>query len=189
MASATDEEPIWQQFDGLQHELGGDVLFFFHTQRHEKSQHWRRAFCRAVASYSEAMAAWMARYAILSGELGEQEKQTLEARLSALQRAFHAIDLFTNIAGAESPLVRDSAEWQALTAMIRIRNRVMHPRRAEDVRVSDDDLRAVYRAARIFRHLLIETLERSGREILSRRDALEASVLPEATPTNHELKT
>lgn len=106
MTSPADEELIWREFDTLQSELGGDMLFFFHTKCHQKSQHWRRAFCRALAAYSEAMTAWMARYTILSyypGELGEDERQTLEARLSALQRAFHAIDLFTNIAGRVTP--------------------------------------------------------------------------------------
>src|ERR1700752_2645059 len=120
MTSPNDAEPLWQEFDALQHELGDDVQFFFHTKRHQKNQHWRRAFCRAVSAYSEAMTAWMARYTIRSGELGNVEQKVLEARLSAVQRAFHAIDLFTNVAGADSPLVRDSAEWQALTAIIRL---------------------------------------------------------------------
>ena len=181
MTLPVEQERIWQEFDALHRELGGDVLFFSPTRRHLKSQHWRRAFCRAVAAYLEAMTAWMARYTILSyypGELGDGERQTLEARLSALERTFHAIDLFTNTAGVESPLVRGSADWHVLTTMIRIRNRVVHPKRAEDACLSDDDLCAVYRAARVVRHLFIETLNRSGRALLRRAHALRCSELP-----------
>lgn len=135
------------------------------------------------------MTAWMARYIIIEyypWELGEGERRTLEARHSALQRAFNSIDLFTNTVGAESPLVQGSTEWQALTEMIRIRNRVMHPKHAENVYVSDEDLKSIYRAAKVVHHLLLETLERSGRALFDRARALEeAHPLEEMVDSSH----
>jgi hypothetical protein len=184
MNSSIGQEALWREFDALQRELGRDVQFFIHTKRHKKSQHWRRAYSRAVAAYLEAITAWMARYVVLEyypSELSEGERRTLEARLSTLQRAFNSLDLFTNVVGAKSPLVQDSTEWQALAAMIRIRNRVTHPKHAEDVYLSDDDLNAIYRAAQVVHNLLAETLERSGQALLDRFRALrEAHPLEES---------
>ena len=112
MNAHSEQEGIWDEFDTLERELGSDVRFFWRTERHQASQHWRRAYCRAVSSYFEAMTLWMGRYTILfyhPGQLGDGERQTLESRLSALERAFHALDLFTDTTGAESPLQRNSS--------------------------------------------------------------------------------
>jgi hypothetical protein len=106
MSAHLEEEAIWNEFDALQRELGSDVRFFWRTRRHQASQHWRRAYCRAVSAYFESITSWMARYTVFSyypGQLGDDERQTLEARLSALERASHALDLFTNTAGAQTP--------------------------------------------------------------------------------------
>jgi hypothetical protein len=162
----TQDDLIWQEFDALDRELGGDVMFFVHTTRHQKSQHWRRAFCRAVAAYLEAMASWMARYTIQlyhPGQLGDEERQTLEARLSALERTFHAFDLFTNLAGAESPLEHRSGDWELLATMIRIRNRIVHPKRAEDARINDDEIRVICRTAGVVESLISETFFRTAK--------------------------
>jgi hypothetical protein len=166
-----EQESVWDEFDKLQRELGGDIRFFLRTKRLRANQHWRRAYCRAVSAYLEAISSWMARYTIIfyhPAQLADGERQTLEAPLSALERAFHALDLFTNTAGAESPLERQSAEWIALRNMIRIRNRIVHPRRSQDVLITDDDLSAIELAGRVVRHLFSESLLRSGRAMIKR---------------------
>jgi hypothetical protein len=118
----------------------------------------------------------MARYTVLlyyPGQLGEDERETLEARLSALERAFHALDLFTDVAGAASPLQRKSLEWNALETMIKIRNRIVHPRFSQDVFITDEELVAIESAANVVADLCSESFRRAGSALLKSHDAIQ----------------
>jgi len=173
MIDLLDDDRIWNEFDALEKELGGDLTFFRWTRRHRGNLHWRRAYCRALSAYFEAVTAWMARYTILfyhPGQLADEERQRLEARLSASERAFHAIDLFTDTAGARSPLERGSSQWHTLSCFINIRNRLVHPKRSTDAVISDDDLRRIERADAVVHYLIVESLGRCSRALLKRWD-------------------
>jgi hypothetical protein len=176
MSASLPEKAIWGELDALERELGGDVRYFWRTRRHQTSQHWRRAYCRAVSAYFEAITSWMARYTVMlyhPGQLGDGERRTLESRFSALERAYHALDLFTNTAGAESPLQEESGEWKALADMIRIRNRIVHPRRSQDVLITEDDLSAIERAANVIVRLFSEALRRAADALTQRANELQ----------------
>ena len=108
-----------------------------------------------------------------SAFLGDDERQILLARNSALERAFHAVDLFTNLAGAESPLERSSREWESLSAAITLRNRLAHPKNGADVIVSDEELLGVDRAAFVVQDLVLESFLRSGNAMLKLAKAYE----------------
>jgi hypothetical protein len=161
-----------RDFDGLVRELTSELTFFRRTKRLCKTQLWRRAYCRAVSAYIEAIISWMARYTILlyhPGQLGDDERATLEnSKLSALKRAFHALDLFTNTSGAESPLQRHSIEWISLDRLIKIRNRITHPKSTEDLLVTDVDHAAVERAVDVLFYLISESLKRNSRALTKR---------------------
>ncbi len=171
MIAYPDPEPIWADFDAVHEELLGDLLVFRRTRSHERRQWWRRAYCRAISAYLEAVTCWMSRYTIHlyhPGMLGDGERQTLEARLPAVERAFHAFDLFTDTSGARTPLKRGSAEWVSLVRMIRLRNRITHPKSSDDVVLSDDDLATIDTAAETVFSLVGESLDRCSRALLKR---------------------
>ena len=170
------DDRMWDEFDALEKELGGDLSFFRRTLRYRRDPHWRRAYCRSLSAYFEAVTSWMARYTIFfyhPAQLADEERQRLEARLSAIERAFHAIDLFTDTAGARSPLERGSSQWQALSCFIKIRNRLVHPKRRSDVLISDDDLRCIERADAVVHYLIVESLGRCSRALLKRWDDIQ----------------
>jgi hypothetical protein len=161
-------ESLSIEFDELFRELNKELLFFHRTKRHRSNQHWRRAYCRTVCAYFEAVTSWMARYTISlfhPGQLGDDERDTLEARLSALKRGFHALDLFTNTSGAESPLQPDSAEWVSLDCLIKIRNRITHPKRVDDLLLTDDDLAVVERGSDVMHYLFLQSFKRCSRAL------------------------
>jgi hypothetical protein len=190
MVDQIDDTRIWDEFDALERELGGDIVFFRRTRHHSRSPHWRRAYCRALSAYFEAMTSWMGRYTILfypPGQLGDGERQTLEARLSASERAFHAIDLFTDTAGARSPLERGSSQWTALIRFIAIRNRLVHPKCHSDVLVSDDDLRWIERADEVIHYLIVESLGRCSRALCKRLDEVQR-VWSQRRASNHAMQ-
>ncbi|MEQ1518918.1 MAG: hypothetical protein ABL931_20765 [Usitatibacteraceae bacterium] len=158
-------ELAFKEFDALHGELLGDLRFFVKTQGHSHSQHWRRSYCRAVSAYLEAITAWVAKDVLNTFAgwcLGENEAKLLERRLSAIERTFHALDLYADTAGACSALHRGSVEWCALERMIKIRNRLTHPKRAQDIIVSDDDLQAVEMALDVTRAVFVETFRQSA---------------------------
>src|SRR5258708_22573486 len=107
------EEQIWREFDVIEQALGGDILYLEESLVLEDSPTLRRGYCRAVFAYAEGIAGWMRRYTIqiyYPGTLGKDEKRDLERRNGALQRIFTAFDLFTDTAGARTPLRVDSKE-------------------------------------------------------------------------------
>ena len=170
------DDRLWNEFDALEKELGGDLRFFRRTRRHRGNPHWRRAYCRALSAYFEAVTSWMARYIIFfyhPGQLADEERERLEARLSASERAFHTIDLFTDTAGARSPLERGSSQWHALSCFIIIRNRLVHPKRSSDALIGDDDLRCIERADAVVHYLIVESLGRHSRALLKRLDEVQ----------------
>jgi hypothetical protein len=167
-----DIEPIWAEFDALDEELLADLdVYRRMRRRHQARQWWRRAYCRAVSAYFEGVTSWMSRYTVFlchPGILGDDERQTLEARLPAIIRAFHAFDLFTDTSGARTPFERGSPEWLSLTHMINVRNRITHPKCPKDVILTDDDLIAVDSAAEAMLYLVMESLRGSSRALMKR---------------------
>jgi hypothetical protein len=190
MIDLLDDEKIWNEFDAIEEELGGDLTFFRRTKRHRRNPHWRRAYCRALSAYFEAVTSWMARYTILfyhPGQLADEERQRLEARLSASERAFHAIDLFTDTAGARSPLMRGSSQWIALMRFIGIRNRLVHPKRHLDLLVSDEDLVCIERADEVIHYLILESFGRCSRALCKRLDEVQR-VWSQRRTSNHAMQ-
>jgi hypothetical protein len=166
---------IWKEFDALENELRNDIDIFYRATRRRRSQYARRAYCRAVASYFEAVISWMRRYTVLlyhPGQLADEERLILEKRLSATERAFHAIDLFTDTAGARTPLRRRSPEWKMLCRMVQLRNRILHPTCGEDILVSDVDLLNIDRAVGVIFYLIHESLGRCIRAYIKRLDEI-----------------
>ena len=174
MAVDLETDPLWLEFDGLEESLGGDLSLLERLHKYNKTQAWRRAYCRAVSAYVEGMTSWMARYTLhyYDGVLGHGEKRTLESRLSALERAFHAFDLFCDTAGATTPLKRNGKNFAPLRAMIRVRNRLTHPSQTSDVLVGDNDLVVIVAARDAIVSLIDESLLRCKRALLKRCDRM-----------------
>lgn len=159
------EEKIWEEWDVIEDALGGDVLKLERALAGRDSPTLRRAYVRAVFAYSEGIAGWMKRYVVLlyhPGMLGDDEKVELERRDGALQSLVKALDLFTNVAGAPTPLKKGSREWIVIRSAILIRNRITHPAKASDVVVSDADLFALTAAHNVITDLIGRSLVRSA---------------------------
>jgi hypothetical protein len=98
----------------------------------------------------------------------ETLRQSLTLPRERENDAIHALDLFTDTAGAESPLQRQSTQWISLDRLIKIRNRVTHPKGTDDLLLTDDDLAAVERAADVVLYLFLESLDRNSRALTKR---------------------
>jgi hypothetical protein len=168
------EDQIWKDWDELEDALGGDALQFEDAVTDRDSPRLRRAYCRAVFAYAEGIAGWMKRYTILHyypGIMGDKERRELEHRDGALESIYRAFDLFTDTAGARTPLEKDSKEWTALRSAIAIRNRVTHPAKANDVIISDSDFADLCAVRRLITDLVRQSLKRSATELLRKERA------------------
>jgi hypothetical protein len=89
----------------------------------------------------------------------------LESRGGALFGIFTALDLFTNTAGAATPLQKGSKEWVALQTAVKTRNRVTHPKSARDVEISDAELQHLFTTKWIFGSLVMDCFRDSARAL------------------------
>lgn len=129
------------------------------------SQFARRTYCRCFFALVEGVIGWMRRHTLTfyEGVLGQGEIQELKNRAGILEKAFNALDLYTNVAGADTPLDKLSKEWIVLKKAIDIRNRITHPSFAEELLISDQDLRTIEEAEQTFFDLIQECFIRSSR--------------------------
>ncbi len=172
------EEQIWKEWDLIEGALGGDVLRHEQALARRDSATLRRAYCRSVFAFAEGIAGWMKRYIILlyhPSMVSAREKAELERREGALQSIFKALDLFTNVAGAPTPLKKGSREWLVIRSTILIRNRITHPAKACDVVISDADLAALRTVRKIITDLIHRTLIRSGTTLLRQAKKMKAA--------------
>jgi hypothetical protein len=155
----------WEDWAAIEASLGEDLLVLESQFEREDSQTLRRSYCRAVFAHAEAVASCMKKYVIEAyypGTLGAEEKKALDSRDGALVSIFRAFDLFTNAAGAMTPLIEGSAEWYTLQSAIKIRNRVTHPSGAVDVSISDGDLAQIKGVRALLIEMVIKVLESSA---------------------------
>src|ERR1700736_876302 len=150
-----------------------DVLFFdFETASRclsrDDSQFWRRAYAKCLMALLEGTVSRLSQHTVTfyDGVLAESEKKALIGRSGALENAFNAFDLYTNTSGVETPLNRNSEEWLILEKAIRIRNRITHPRSAEELEISDLDLAHLQITARVILDLLCTAHRDAGRALL-----------------------
>jgi hypothetical protein len=155
----------WSDWQAIDASLGKELMGMEAELARADTQKLRRNYCREVFAYAEAITACIKRYVIgtyYPGMLGNSEEADLERRDGALMSIFRALDLFTNTAGATTPMDRGSPEWHTLHAAIRIRNRITHPTCADDVVISDGDLANVCGARKLLIELIVHSLERSA---------------------------
>jgi hypothetical protein len=137
-----------------------------HLERGD-SQFWRRSYCRCLIALFEAVVADLAGHTLqfYDGVLGDGEKRSLRRRFGALARAFDAFDLFTNVAGASTPLICGSEEWLVLEKAIRIRNRITHPVTSDDLEITDLDMAHLRITGGVLLRITIEAHQRVARAL------------------------
>jgi hypothetical protein len=134
----------------------------------------RRTYCRTLLALFEGMVSNLKRQVLMfeSHALGKDEIQLLQKRLGALDLAFHSFDLYTNCAGAVSPLEKHSPEWHVLKRAIKIRNRITHPASDWDLEITGLELGFLRMAEETIFKLVYRCIEDSAKAQLRRLRAL-----------------
>ena len=138
------------------------------THHEHEIQFWRRAFVRTVFAFIEGTTASMKRIAADSYhqpdarfslaelalvaeeayELNDKgEAVTLPAKIPVTKNIRFAFNVFARTYSINYQLKVDDNRWADLKAGLKVRDRLMHPKRVEDLVVSDEDLALVRSAA------------------------------------------
>ena len=82
-------------------------------------------------------------------------------------------------------LAPESAESVSLDCLIKIRNRITHPKRADDLLLTDDDLAAVERGADVMHYLFLESFKRCSRALTKRLREFEQLIARNGVQLKH----
>jgi hypothetical protein len=89
-----------------------------------------------------------------------------------------AMNLLTSPLEERFNVDRSSSGWRAFCQSVRVRNRLTHPKYAEALTVTDEELRALRQAMDWFRIVLADALQEAGRLNMKRAEGLRRTPLP-----------
>jgi hypothetical protein len=158
--------PHIQDLAGLADVLVRDFEFCKPHLNGEDSMFWRRAFARSVCAYIEGTLSAMRRFALSFAEskfpsetaiisLLRKESYftdsdgTARTRVMRSPRLKYLAMIFRYYAESLSSgyqLDQKSKGWQSLTTAFQIRDRITHPEIADDLEITDSEIRAIEEA-------------------------------------------
>jgi len=170
----SDIDAFYEESRRLDETLLGDLESASKHLGLEDTQFWRRTYCRCLMTAFEGIVQDLKKHTLYfyDAMLGDDEKDVLRKRLGALEGAFHAFDLYTNVAGATTPLERESQEWLILKKAIKIRNRITHPESADDLELSAQDMIHLKATAKVLFDLICTCHEDTGKALKKRGELL-----------------
>ena len=154
--------------DLLFEELAADVALLEKQIRLEDAQVWRRSWCRAIFAWIEGELASAKAlrlthdYWILEEEqelavrdlrrvaAGTHAEKVRTAFLPLVDAAKLTVQAYAAHSGGPNPIAPDDPAWLKLATAVKIRNRVVHPKRHADLHMSDDEARLLQDASSWF---------------------------------------
>jgi len=174
-------------------ELIDEVVFFFNKLVTEDSQYIRRAFCRSVFQFVDGIATDLKqdveRYESpeLIGEntylalLNKKKVQIAsKEKIITLRQGFaknirFAFDVYGWTAGLDIDLTAEPEEWQRFNRCVSVRNRVVHPREVQDLKISKDELIEMIKMFIWLKEKLVKAHEDVGMTWLRMAKAIKSS--------------
>jgi len=179
-------------------ELMEEVVFFVKKLKIEDTQFMRRAFCRSVFQFVDGIASDIKAevmkdeapttigdeaYLALQDKkiIGKGDKKKVVKKKSGFAKNIDfAFDIYGWTNGIELNL-KKSKEWQRFQKCIAIRNRVVHPKTLEDMRVSDHDMKDMLKTFTWLREELTSAREKVAIDILNQIDAMRSAFFAQHT--------
>ena len=181
--------------DSFSKVLGEDVLRAKHRMDSEPLDANRRDFARATFSAIEAQY-WQLKMYIVENVI--TDKSASIHKISALREESYSInekgDVYVQPKGyslkvgirlivsilkehrISIPVDFRSSEWENIDRMVRIRNRLTHPKCMDDISITKDEAECCYRAFTYLNHLMLETI--MGSALTALNDILSGKVKP-----------
>jgi len=145
--------------------LEGDVLVLEKNAKSEKSKHsfYRRQYVRAAAALIEGFTSMLKQTALLNPEhflpeelllLREEEPGLKDNGQLHLRKRFLAIEMnirfaftaYAKVGGVRFSLDCSRSGWQCFKKLFSVRDRITHPKKDEDLSISDTEMSSIKQA-------------------------------------------
>lgn len=198
MKNVIDEEfeALDQEFYRLHSELLCDLRTFRRECSHPTSQTHRRAYIRALFSMIDALTHCLKRDSlylaegeglsltdkerrVLKGEFLKRDQsgqvKTVDAFLSISQGIRVTFSFYAYMNYVDYTIDEESEGWESLIKAVKIRNRITHPKKHEDLEISDEELKRIDSAGNWFIHTMADVYRMSATSLFRYANALEAA--------------
>jgi len=180
-------EEIQSQVLQLTDEMLQELDAILHQVEQNDSQVWRRAYCKSLFSFVEAVSYLLKREIVLLREgegwdpdgkdawvLTESRPAKVEDGketrrpffLPTLDNLTYALEEFAYWNGADYKIDKTSEKWSNLCKSSSIRNRITHPKSLTDLYLSDSELSVLHNATQDFKNLVAEGFHSCGAVLL-----------------------
>ena len=171
---------IVNDFNALTGSLSHDITLIANQKQLSDNQSWRRLLVKSQVSVIETQISFLKKHTKITGQieyltLTEKQEQLLSdsKKFKLLENIVHSIESFSNTNYSFITVNKKSKEYSALSTLIKIRNRITHPKQFADINISDKEIKACEFAFNSFQVLLQSVLFKSADSLLKQAEGLE----------------
>lgn len=162
-------DPINADYNQLATHIHNDLTQISNQIKNDDSQTWRRLYIRTMATAIEAQISYIQSHIKIIREfdylpLEENEEAHLSGkkRLSFEQKTIFMLNLFAEANYTSLKINPKSNEWKMFTTLIKVRNRLTHPKKSKDFEVTLDEVKTCEKAFNKFQESLLILMRKSG---------------------------
>jgi len=170
--------------------LVDDLVAIQNRIQQDQAVVWRRAFCRALFAMIEGINSWLKQYVVKfwPGIIGDDTKLALQDRKIVTNKSgnqnialaykpfaenlYFSFDTFAWTSGSDFCLNRKSEGWVLLNQANIVRNRVVHPKRPDDLNITDAELALLQRTFNCYIEQLLQLFRSSGQALMEETEGL-----------------
>ena len=202
-SESVNPQIFWDEFQKISSILESEMDEIINHLKNNDSQVWRRVFCRTFFAYLEGEVYslkqlflfydwWVveeeAELKIRNQKLIKNQDGTtkvIDAYLPLIQNVKLIFDAFA--AAAEiKPLISENDEcWNLLSRAVKIRNRIVHPKRSEDLTISDEEIELIREIGRWYLSNSALLLEKRAEALFRLIQIMEKAAMEQFGPRNN----
>lgn len=149
---------FWEDFTEMSTELNFDLNELWSQDFKNNSQVIRRAYCRALFSKIDGINSLLKQHAERFGDpddetllllqdkkISKDTKQKVKSFRRPPDDLFFAIETFAWTIAGEPMINRNSEGWKKFEEAVKIRNRITHPKKKQDLIISNEDIKLLHK--------------------------------------------
>lgn len=167
-------EILSRDFELLTNALLNDIVVIKSQFNEKDTQTWRRLYVKSMASILETQLSFLKKHIVITGEtdylgLSQDEEDLLNSntkKYSFTKDLILTIELFSSVNCSFIKVDKTSKAYQDLVALIKIRNRITHPKELSDITVNDIEIKKCQNGFNSFQDLFIKVFYESANALL-----------------------
>jgi hypothetical protein len=180
-------------------ELFNEVIFFLEKLTEDDTQEMRRAFCRSVFQFVDGVSTDLKNIVSyyespeLIGEdsylalhdkkkvIKDGKEKTINKRNGFAKNIDFSFDIYGWTADVDINLKQNQKDWDRFLRCVSIRNRVVHPKRIEDLYISNGELVEMFKMFEWLDEALSDAHFKVGTSFLKQANAIKRAFIAQHT--------